>query len=109
MKSKNLKIRTTNELILEDNAYGLFRYECQPVRPLASLDDIGCVIYLLTFSKTLSPALHIGAATLPNNLFGDRAASRALWEDLVNRKSFLTVDTNEAPPQTDEACRQSPW
>ena len=82
-------------VILEDNAYGLFRYEGQPVRPLAALDDIGCVIYLSTFSKTLCPALRVGAATLPNSLFGDRAASRALWEDLVNRKSFLTVNTSQ--------------
>jgi (S)-3,5-dihydroxyphenylglycine transaminase len=82
-------------VILEDNAYGLFRYDGRGVPPMAALDKVGSVIYLSTFSKTLSPALRVGAASLPDTLFGDPAASRALWEDLVKRKSFLTVNTSQ--------------
>jgi len=82
-------------VVLEDNPYGMFRYEGQAVPPMAALDEAGCVIYLSTFSKTLAPAVRIGAATLPKTLFGDPAGSRALWQDLVQRKSFVTVNTSQ--------------
>jgi (S)-3,5-dihydroxyphenylglycine transaminase len=81
-------------VVLEDNAYGMFRYEGDPVPPLAALDEAGCVIFLTTFSKTLSPALRTGSAILPDTLFGERAARVALWEQLVQRKSFVTVNTS---------------
>lgn len=81
-------------VILEDNPYGLFRYEGPPVPPMSALDSIGCVIYLSTFSKTLSPGLRVGCAALPGTLFGDRAAQQALWHTLVQRKSYVTVNTS---------------
>jgi (S)-3,5-dihydroxyphenylglycine transaminase len=81
-------------VILEDNPYGAFRYEGQAIQPMAALDNAGCVIYLSTFSKTLSPALRIGSATLPDTLFGNRAARQTLWRALVQRKSFVTVNTS---------------
>ncbi|WP_331375414.1 aminotransferase-like domain-containing protein [Sinorhizobium chiapasense] len=82
-------------VVLEDNPYGLFRYEGDAVPPMAALDEVGSVIYLSTFSKTLSPALRVGAAILPETIFGDARASRALWEDLVQRKSFVTLNTSQ--------------
>jgi (S)-3,5-dihydroxyphenylglycine transaminase len=82
-------------VILEDNPYGMFRYEGESILPMAALDGAGCVIYLSTFSKTIAPAVRVGAATLPETLFGDRAASTALWKDLVQRKSYLTVNTSQ--------------
>lgn len=82
-------------VVLEDNPYGMFRYEGQAVRPMAALDEVGCVIYLSTYSKTLAPALRIGAATLPEKLFDNRAARSALWQELVQRKSFLTLNTGQ--------------
>ncbi len=49
--------------ILEDDPYGELRY--RGVRPpsLASLDRDGMVIYLSTFSKTISPGMRLGWAT----------------------------------------------
>jgi len=82
-------------VILEDNPYGLFRYDGYAIQPMAALDEAGSVIYLSTYSKTLSPAMRVGSATLPETLFGDRAASRALLEKLVQRKSFMTVNTSQ--------------
>jgi len=82
-------------VVLEDNPYGMFRYEGQPIPPMAALDDAGCVIYLSTYSKTLSPALRMGSANLPETLFGDRRASRDLFQNLVERKSFVTVNTGQ--------------
>jgi (S)-3,5-dihydroxyphenylglycine transaminase len=82
-------------VILEDNPYGLFRYEGEAIQPMAALDKAGSVIYLSTFSKTLSPAVRVGAATLPETLFGDRVACKRLWDELVQRKSFVTVNTSQ--------------
>jgi 2-aminoadipate transaminase len=59
-------------LILEDNPYGLLRYEGDPLPTLYSLDaealgqgSADLVIYLGTFSKILSPGLRLGWAVAP--------------------------------------------
>ncbi len=51
-------------LILEDNPYGLLRYEGSPLPPLRSLDN-EFVIYASTFSKILSPGVRLGWAAAP--------------------------------------------
>jgi 2-aminoadipate transaminase len=51
-------------LVLEDNPYGLLRYEGDPLPTLRSLDD-EFVIYASTFSKILSPGVRLGWATAP--------------------------------------------
>jgi (S)-3,5-dihydroxyphenylglycine transaminase len=82
-------------VVIEDSAYGMFRYEGPAIRPMFALDEAGCVIYVSTFSKTIAPSVRVGAATLPKTLFGDRAASKALWNDLVQRKSCMTGHTSQ--------------
>jgi 2-aminoadipate transaminase len=60
-------------LVLEDNPYGLLRYEGDPLPTLYSLDASSAgrggasdlVIYLGTFSKILSPGLRLGWAVAP--------------------------------------------
>jgi 2-aminoadipate transaminase len=60
-------------LILEDNPYGLLRYEGEALPTLYSLDAAAVgrggasdlVIYLGTFSKILSPGLRLGWAVAP--------------------------------------------
>src|SRR2546423_4091391 len=52
-------------LVLEDNPYGLLRYEGDPLPTLRSLDGGAFVIYLGTFSKILSPGIRIGWAVAP--------------------------------------------
>ncbi len=62
-------------LVLEDNPYGLLRYEGEPLPTLYSLDAQNgspptrgasdLVIYLGTFSKILSPGLRLGWAVAP--------------------------------------------
>ena len=51
-------------LVLEDNPYGLLRYEGDPLPTLRSLDD-EFVIYASTFSKILSPGVRLGWTTAP--------------------------------------------
>ena len=60
-------------LVLEDNPYGLLRYEGEPLPTLYSLDAASFgrsgksdfVIYLGTFSKILSPGIRLGWAVAP--------------------------------------------
>jgi 2-aminoadipate transaminase len=55
--------------ILEDDPYSELRYMGEHKRPLAAMDEGGLVIYLSTFSKTLSPGLRIGWAVAPQEVF----------------------------------------
>ena len=80
-------------VILEDDPYGMFDYDGIAPPPMAGADRDGCVIYLSTFSKTLAPSLRVGAAVLPETLFGSRAAREELMRQLVERKGLLTLNT----------------
>ncbi len=51
-------------LVLEDNPYGMLRYEGTPLPPLRSLND-EFVIYASTFSKILSPGVRLGWTVAP--------------------------------------------
>jgi 2-aminoadipate transaminase len=52
-------------LILEDNPYGLLRFEGDAVEPLLAIDGGDYVLYAGTFSKILSPGIRIGWAVAP--------------------------------------------
>jgi 2-aminoadipate transaminase len=52
-------------LVLEDNPYGLLRYEGDPPSPLLALDGGVYVMYLGTFSKILSPGIRLGWVVAP--------------------------------------------
>jgi 2-aminoadipate transaminase len=51
-------------LVLEDNPYGMLRYEGAALPPLRSLDE-EFVIYASTFSKILSPGVRLGWTAAP--------------------------------------------
>ena len=53
---------------IEDDYDSAFRYGLRPVQTLQSLDVDGSVIYIGTFSKTLSPQLRLGYLVLPAEL-----------------------------------------
>jgi 2-aminoadipate transaminase len=52
-------------LVVEDNPYGLLRYEGEPLEPLYKLDGGDFVLYLGTFSKILSPGIRLGWLCAP--------------------------------------------
>ena len=52
-------------MILEDNPYGMLRYEGSPKPTLRSLDGGVYVMYLGTFSKILSPGIRLGWVAAP--------------------------------------------
>lgn len=46
--------------IIEDNPYGELRFRGEAVAPIKSMDDNGRVIYVGSFSKTLTPGIRVG-------------------------------------------------
>ncbi len=57
-----------NSYIIEDDYDGEFKYKGKPVPALKSMDINDRVIYMGTFSKSLSPALRISYMALPKDL-----------------------------------------
>ena len=47
-------------VIVEDDPYGTLRYSGEPVPSVKAFDTAGCVIYLGSFSKIVSPGLRVG-------------------------------------------------
>ena len=60
--------RATGAWILEDDYDGEFRYGLRPIDALQSIDEVGCVIHVGTFSKALSPQMRMGYLVLPPSL-----------------------------------------
>jgi 2-aminoadipate transaminase len=52
-------------LVVEDNPYGMLRFDGEALPPLYQLDGGDFVIYLGTFSKILSPGIRLGWAVAP--------------------------------------------
>jgi 2-aminoadipate transaminase len=57
--------RAREVLVVEDNPYGMLRYEGEPVEPLYKLDGGDYVLYVGTFSKILSPGIRVGWILAP--------------------------------------------
>jgi 2-aminoadipate transaminase len=79
-------------LVLEDNPYGLLRYEGEPLPPLFALDGGEYVLYLGTFSKIFSPGVRLGWLVAPDPVLakvnlGKQAAdlcTSSLTQEFVN-------------------------
>jgi 2-aminoadipate transaminase len=68
LERRKALVRIANEqelVVLEDNPYGLLRYEGEPLPTLFTLDGGRYVIYAGTFSKILSAGLRLGWAAAP--------------------------------------------
>lgn len=66
--------------VIEDDYDSEYRYAVRPEATLQSLDAHGCVIYVGTFSKTLSPQLRLGYMVLPQALVETFAAAKRLTD-----------------------------
>jgi 2-aminoadipate transaminase len=64
----------TRTPMLEDDTYGLLRYEGEPNRTLFELSEKTC-IYSTSFSLTIAPGLRVGVFILPDDLAGELATS----------------------------------
>lgn len=56
-----------NILVLEDNPYGLLRFDGKPLAPMRAANEHD-VIYMGSFSKIFAPGLRIGWALVPEHL-----------------------------------------
>lgn len=83
-------------VIVEDDPYGILRYSGTPIPAVKALDTAGCVIYLGSFSKIISPGLRVGYAI----------AAPALLQKLVIGKQTADVHTsNLSQYVVDAFCR----
>ena len=57
-----------NILILEDNPYGLLRFDGRPLRPMRASNPQD-VLYLGSFSKIFAPGVRLGWALVPRHLY----------------------------------------
>ena len=90
---------TAGLLIVEDDPYGLIRFEGERVPSLFELSG-GTIIYTSSFSKTIAPGLRVGFYIVPEELAGpltDRAnstyitpvlLSEAVVHEFISRGSF---------------------
>ncbi|MCO5990974.1 PLP-dependent aminotransferase family protein [Actinoallomurus spadix] len=67
-------------VIMEDDYDSEFRFSARPLQPLQSLDRSGRVVYVGTFSKTLSPLLRSGFLVAPATLRPALRAARQLTD-----------------------------
>lgn len=58
----------TDGLIIEDDYDSEFRFTGRPIPTLQSIDRSGRVIYMNTFSQTISPSMRVGFLVLPPQL-----------------------------------------
>ena len=58
----------TDGYIIEDDYDSEFRFSGRPIPPLQSIDRDGRVIYMNTYSQTISPAMRLGYMVLPLRL-----------------------------------------
>lgn len=80
--------------IIEDNPYGLFRYEGEKIPTLKSLDENGVVFYLGTFAKTLCPGLRLGYI-VSEHMLERKEGSIRLIDELSKVKSLISVNTGQ--------------
>ena len=55
-------------LLIEDDYDSEFRFSGRPLPTLQSIDRSGRVVYMNTFSQTISPSMRVGFMVLPSNL-----------------------------------------
>ncbi len=65
-------------IIIEDDYDYEFHYESSPILPLASADRNGMVVYIGSFSKTITPGIRMGYVAAPPNLILELAKLRML-------------------------------
>src|SRR5215471_8290914 len=76
-------------LVLEDDPYGLVRYEGEPLPAVFELADREGVAYASSFSKTVAPGLRVGWFVLP--------------QQLATEIEALAVSTYISPPYLSQA------
>ena len=77
--------------IIEDDYDCEFRYRGHPLPALSSLDVSGRIIYMNTFSKTLSPAIRISYMVLPERLLQHYVSSANFFSNTSSSMEQQTL------------------
>ncbi len=83
--------QSKDRFIIEDDYDSEFRYEGKPIPALQGLDQSGRVIYVSTFSKSISPSIRIAYAVLPEALLQRYHALQNLEGGTVPRHTQFMV------------------
>jgi GntR family transcriptional regulator/MocR family aminotransferase len=83
----------TGAAIVEDDYDSEFRHTARPLEPLQRLDRDGRVLYVGTFSKTVSPGLRLGFLVAPRSVVPALTAVRQLvdWSPPLVSQAALTA------------------
>ena len=81
-------------LLLEDDPYGLFGLDDEPLASLKSLDADGRVIYLGSFSKSCFPGARVGFLVADQTVVSAAGHRSLLADELSTVKSMVTGNTS---------------
>lgn len=87
-------LREREVLLFEDNPYGMFSYDGDPLPTLKALDEHGVVVYLGSFAKTLYPGLRAGYLVADQEAVTESGERTPLAAELSKVKSLTTVTTS---------------
>ena len=79
--------RTSGALVVEDDPYGLLRFEGEPLPTLFELSGGEDVTFLSSFSKTVAPGIRVGYLVLPEELV--RPVEESVLENYVSPAIFV--------------------
>ncbi|MCL7986466.1 PLP-dependent aminotransferase family protein [Sphingobacterium sp. lm-10] len=74
--------------IVEDDYDYEFRYDQQPILPMASADTDGMVIYLGSFGKTLAPGFRTGFTVAPDDIIMEMRK----YLGIIDRQGDITME-----------------
>ncbi len=77
--------------ILEDDPYGELRYRGETIAPIKSLDEEGLVIYISTFSKTITPGLRIAWLVAEPKIYAKLSIAKQATDLHTNTVSQFAV------------------
>ncbi len=84
------KAQISGTYIIEDDYDGEYRYNSRPISPLHTLAP-ETVIYVGTFSKTLSPALRLGYMVVPDRLIPRVLKVKSSWDCFTESLSQMAM------------------
>lgn len=96
-------------MILEDDPYAALRFEGQGQPSMKSFDDSDIVVKLLSFSKTISPGLRVGAAYGPREVISKfNMGKQGMDVHTPNLNQALVAEylkSGAYPAHVEENCR----
>lgn len=79
------KNMTNCRFIIEDDYDSDYRYQGNPIPALQGFDTKDCVLYLGTFSRSLSPSMRVSYLVLPNRLLNILEQEMSYYSNTVSR------------------------